>query len=63
MSQFGQKLCDHPIYKPQWDEQQNPQLSFDSSNTPEQVALLISVQSAKQQFIISSRHHDALLHL
>lgn len=60
MSQFGQKLCDHPTYKPQGDEKQNSQLSFYSSNTLEQVALLISVQSAKQRFIISSRNHNAL---
>lgn len=59
MSQFGQKLCDHSIYKPQWVEKQNPQLSCNSSNTLEQVTPLISEQRAKQQFIISS-HHNAL---
>lgn len=57
---MDKKLYDHPFYKPQWDEKQNSQLSFNCSNAPEQVALVISVQSAKKQFIISSHKHNAL---
>lgn len=58
MSQCGQKIIWSPYFKSQWDEKQNPQLSF-NSNAPEQVALLISVQNANKQFIISSHNHNS----
>lgn len=37
------KLYDHPFHKPQWDEKQNSQLSFNCSNTAEEVTLIISL--------------------